>query len=432
MCGILFSYNSDNFSDLEMLKRRGPEGFTEQTNDLGYFAHSMLNTIGENTPQPYQTKNGMLLYNGSTYNSGLDNDTEWIGKRLDDNVGNTVDVVKELNGEYALIYVTEKNVVFCVDHFDNRNLWFYHDQDKRELTIASVPNIIQQKHGRSWRAEGNKIYVMDRHNFSIKVETNKIFNLDQKTNHFDHVFENFEQAVRSRYNPLHSTALLSSGFDSGVVNCAIQKMFDQVDCVSDPAGEIITTLKERTKLHKAVILLNHQGHHEEKEKMFHDILPRDDLWDDPSVNPLINIMKNYVKRRKKKVVLFGQGGDEVYNDWHEQAMGFKWTRTNGSFPQSLQLVWPWHNHNRQMQLTNTRIDFIMGYFGLESRNPMLDVNLVQAWINTSCDLKNKGNKSWMKAYMDQEKYPYTMTKVHWSYNEYKAQPWKLTNKNDLQ
>ena len=75
-------------------------------------------------------------------------------------------------------------------------------------------------------------------------------------------------------------------------------MFDQVDCVSDPAGEIITTLKERTKLHKAVILLNHQGHHEEKEKMFHDILPRDDLWDDPSVNPLINIMKNYVKRRK--------------------------------------------------------------------------------------------------------------------------------------
>ena len=114
MCGILFSYNSDNFSDLEMLKRRGPEGFTEQTNELGYFAHSMLNTIGENTPQPYQTKNGMLLYNGSTYNSGLDNDTEWIGKRLDDNVGNTVDVVKELNGEYALIYVTEKNVVFCV------------------------------------------------------------------------------------------------------------------------------------------------------------------------------------------------------------------------------------------------------------------------------------------------------------------------------
>ena len=64
-----------------MLKRRGPEGFTEQTNELGYFAHSMLNTIGENTPQPYQTKNGMLLYNGSTYNSGLDNDTEWIGKR---------------------------------------------------------------------------------------------------------------------------------------------------------------------------------------------------------------------------------------------------------------------------------------------------------------------------------------------------------------
>ena len=431
MCGILFSQNSNNFLDLEMLKRRGPEGFTEQTNSLGYFAHSMLNTIGENTPQPYQTKNGVLLYNGSTYNSGLENDTKWIGNRLDDNVGNTVDVVKELNGEYALIHVTDKNVVFCVDHFDNRNLWFYHDQDTRELTIASVPNIVQQKHGKSWRAEGNKIYIMDRHDFSIKVETNKVFNLDQKTNHFDHVFEKFEQAVRSRYNPLNSIALLSSGFDSGVINCGIQKMFNEVDCVSDPAGEIIPTLKERTKLHKAVILPNHQGHHEEKEKMFHDILPRNELWDDPTVDPLINIMKNYVVRRKKKIVLFGQGGDEVYNDWHEQTMGFKWTRTNGSFPSSLEFVWPWYNHNRQLHLCNTRTDLITGYFGLEARNPLLDIDLVQAWLNTTCELKNNGNKSWMKAYMDQENYPYATKKAHWcnqQATDYKPDLWKLTKK----
>ncbi len=137
-------------------------------------------------------------------------------------------------------------------------------------------------------------------------------------------------------------------------------------------------------------------------------------------------------KKNKKIVLFGQGGDELYNDWHEQAMGFKWTRTNGSFPPSLEFVWPWHNHNRQLHLSNTRTDFILGYFGLEARNPLLDVNLVQAWLNTTCALKNQGSKSWMKAYMDQEKYPYTMKKVHWQNNDYKPTPWKLTNKNSLQ
>ena len=110
MCGILYSKDSSGFLDLEMLKRRGPEGFTEQYTDLGYFAHSMLTTIGTNTPQPYQTKFGTLLYNGSTYNSGGENDTQWIGQRLDDKLDNTLDVVRELTGEYAFIYVTDRHV----------------------------------------------------------------------------------------------------------------------------------------------------------------------------------------------------------------------------------------------------------------------------------------------------------------------------------
>ena len=146
MCGILYSIDSNGFANLDTLKRRGPEGFKEVKNELGYFAHSMLNTIGQNTPQPYHTKSGIMLYNGSTYNSDGKNDTKWIGDKLDDNLQNTLDVIRQLNGEYAFIYVTEKNVVFCVDHFDSRNLWFYHDKDHQQLTIASLPNVIDQKH----------------------------------------------------------------------------------------------------------------------------------------------------------------------------------------------------------------------------------------------------------------------------------------------
>jgi asparagine synthetase B (glutamine-hydrolysing) len=425
MCGILYSQDSNGFSDLEMLKRRGPEGFTDLENELGYFAHSMLNTIGDNTPQPYQTRAGVLLYNGSTYNSGQANDTQWIGHKLDNNLDNTLDVVRALNGEYAFIYVTEKHVVFCVDYFDNRNLWLYHDKDARQLTLASVPNIISQKHNNAWRTDGNKIYILDRHDFSITIKTNRVFNLDQKIDHFDYVFEQFEQAVKSRYDPKTSANLMSSGFDSGVVNCATHKIFGKVECVGDPDKEVIATLKERIALHKGVMIQNTQGDQEEKIKMFNGILPVNNVWDDVETNPMINLMKKYFVPRNKKIVITGMGGDEIYNDWQRQRMGHLWTKTNGAFPSSLQLVWPWHNLVGKMQLHNTRMDFITGYFGLESRSPLLDLNLVQAWLNTTSRRKNS-YKAWIKAYMDQEKYPYSMTKVHGFMDPYQPEAWKVT------
>ena len=429
MCGILYSKDSSGFLDLEMLKRRGPEGFTEQYTDLGYFAHSMLTTIGTNTPQPYQTKFGTLLYNGSTYNSGGENDTQWIGQRLDDKLANTLDVVRELTGEYAFIYVTDWHVVFCVDHFDSRNLWFYHDTETRQLTIASIPSVVEQKHKMTWRADGNKIYVIDRHNFSVDIQVNKIWNFDQNVNHFDLVFENFERAISVRYNPDTSTNLLSSGFDSGVINCATHKIFKKVDCVSDPDKEIVSTIKERMEVHGAVILPNYGGNEKDIETMFHSIMPIDKIWGDPSVNGLVNLMKKYVSKRNKKIVITGNGGDEIYNDWQGQKSGLVWTKTNGSFPSHLQFVWGYHNHNGRMQLTNTRTDFIAGYYGLEARNPLIDVNLVQSWINTKSKLKNR-YKSWMKAYMEEHDYPYTMKKVHsWS-EPYVPEDWKITKQSN--
>ena len=126
MCGILFSQNTTNIKDLDLLKQRGPERFTELENEHGYFAHSLLNTIGESINQPFQTNNGILLYNGSTYNSQGLNDTKWLGNKLDANLSNTIELIKSLRGEYALIYVTDKHIVFCTDEFYQRNLWYYY------------------------------------------------------------------------------------------------------------------------------------------------------------------------------------------------------------------------------------------------------------------------------------------------------------------
>lgn len=428
MCGILYSQDSQGFTDLEMLKRRGPEGFTDLENDLAYFAHSMLNTIGDKTPQPYQNRFGILLYNGSTYNSGLANDTQWIGEKLDGNLDNTLNVIRELTGEYALIYATERNVVFCVDHFENRNLWFYHDQDRRTLTIASVPNLVKQKHGTAWKVFENKIYILDKQDFSIKIQTNRIFDLTQKTNNFDLVFEKLELAVKHRYIPNESVSLLSSGMDSGVINCATQKIFGEVYCLSDPQKEIFHVLKARVEFHRAKLLPNLQGHQGEKEKIFNELYPSMEVWDQPMIDPVINLIKNGVRKRKKKIVIVGNGGDEIYNDRHGQLSGHSFAKTNGSFPSCLESVWPWHNYISRLRLMNMRYDLIAGYFGVEARSPLLDVDLVQAWLNTTLKLKNQ-YKLWMKEYLLQEKYPFIMEKVHGFGDKYRPEQWKKIDEN---
>ena len=76
MCG--YYYSNKHLSNIEYLKRRGPEGWQTLDHEHGKFGHAMLNTIGTLTKQPYQTKYGILLYNGSTYNSKGDNDSKWL------------------------------------------------------------------------------------------------------------------------------------------------------------------------------------------------------------------------------------------------------------------------------------------------------------------------------------------------------------------
>ena len=102
-------------------------------------------------------------------------------------------------------------MVFAVDHFENKNLWFYHDQDTRTLTIASVPNIIKQKHGSAWKCLENKIYILDKKDYSINMQTNMVYDLTQNKNNFDLVFEKLELAVKNNYYPGKSVSLLSSG-----------------------------------------------------------------------------------------------------------------------------------------------------------------------------------------------------------------------------
>lgn len=414
MCGILYSVDGNKISDLEALQRRGPDGFNEQHNDLGYFAHSLLNTMGDSVAQPYATKKGILLYNGSTYNSRGLNDTKWLGDQLDGNLQNTVELIRSLRGEYALIYVTEDHIVFCTDEFYQRNLWFYFSGAERQITVSTIQKTVRDKHHAAWYCEENKIYIVDRKTFRIETVQNRFWNFDQKIGNYDTVIEKFEQAVKVRHDPAITTNLQSAGFDSGVINCACINLFDSHKAIIDVAKESKEIIAQRLKKHKFTVV-KYGTEQKEKIDIFQKTYNSHEVFMHTETDPLINLFRHIKEKHKNKVVITGNGGDEIYADRSGENDSLIKGRLNGAFPENLELIWPWHNQpNDRMYTGNQRFDYIAGWFGLEVRNPFLDQDLVQSWLNTTCKLKNSGHKEWIENYMKNYEYPYTTEKFHFN------------------
>jgi len=413
MCGILFSNDSIALGSTEMLERRGPEYKNTITNEFGYFFHSNLNTIGEPTKQPIDNGKGVLLYNGSTY--GMEgNDAAWISSQLDKDHVQNIEVIRNLRGEYALIYVTETHIIFCSDHFYQRNLWFYHSEREKQITISSIPSNVLNKHEAVLRCDENKIYLLDKNNYSIKCLTNKVWDFRQYKNNYDTVFEKFEQAVSNRHDPKITTNLQSSGFDSGVINAATKKLFgDKFSSVCDVRLECKDTLSQRNKIHKTYPV-SYRGQQPERKNL-EKIMPNTDIWERTELDPILNILRVYVtSKNRHKVLITGQGGDEIYNDWQSQLGGKRLGKSCGRWPEEMSLIWPYHNHYPRLTKSNTVIDFACGYYGVEARNPMLDCEVVQAWLNTTVDLKNSQYKGWMQEYMKSVDYPFTKQKIHFN------------------
>ena len=414
MCGYWYS-NKKHFKNetVDIIKRRGPEHYSELQNDLGYFGHALLTTIGSIVQQPISNNHGILLYNGSTYNSKPDNDTLWISNNLNEQVQHTVDVIRSLVGEYSLIYVTDTHTVFCTDQWSTRNLWFYYSKENRELSVSSLKKTLLDNNLPAWPAEENKIYVLDNSTFEIEIFENTTWNLTQQHNHYDYVFEAFEHAVINRHEHNLTTYLISSGYDSGVIACCAQKHFDKINTVTAIQKEDPVILAERLKYHRGKIEKVNYDEQQHDYDNLHDIMPHRFMRSN-STKALTSIIKNHMLPNHHKILITGMGGDEIYVDYSHEHRSQLFRKLGGRFPDNLSLVYPWHNFNDYNLLKqNLRVDLVCGYFGTESRLPLLDQTLFQAWLNITAKLKNSEYKGWMKQYMLQENYPISNVKYGW-------------------
>ena len=422
MCGFYFS-NINRLDHVDNLKRRGPDewNYTE-IKELGHFGSARLTTMGEVTKQPVITEwqnntKGVLLYNGSCYNSDITgNDTKWISDQLSDqNYSDFVPWIRDLDGEYSLAWATPNQIFFCTDAFGMRPLYYYYDE--RGVSIASLADTIVKKHKVFYRCQPNLIYIYDNNSKQLKTFVNKEFDLKQTVNNYDRVWELWEKAVKDRYTA-HSSILMSSGYDSGMIACTAKKFFNDLDCyyVKNPM-EVRSVIKQRIAMHEMTVieLLKGQSpdtifgnrnhpYHQSLLDMCPDIeILKSNTWCNAGDR---EICIKHMNPKGKRVLLGGDGGDDIYSDYgyHGKRMR-KQSRFGGDFPGDLDTVWPWTQNNVFKDFHN-RTEITYGYYGIEYRCPFMSTELIQAWLNTTQSLKNKKYKGWMAQYMLDHNYPY--------------------------
>ena len=109
-----------------------------------------------------------------------------------------------------------------------------------------------------------------------------------------------------------------------------------------------------------------------------------------------------------RIYLSGQGADEIISDYgFNGGKIYDHSSFGGYFPNNLEGFFPWHSFydGTQIQYLNKE-EYVAGAFGIETRYPFLDTQLVQEFLWLTSDLKNKKYKSALDEYLIQNNYPF--------------------------
>ena len=79
----------------------------------------------------------------------------------------------------------------------------------------------------------------------------------------------------------------------------------------------------------------------------------------------------------------------------------------GKFPTDLDGFFPWHSFydGTQVQYLNKE-EYVAGSFGIETRYPFLDKQLVQEFLWLTPELKNKSYKAPLQHYLSKNDFPF--------------------------
>lgn len=429
MCSFYFSNQYlGNFDAVnKFLHPRGPDK-TNMVNFDGFtFIHNLLSLTGQFRIQPYIKNNLFLLFNGEIYNyKNFDDkaecDTDVIIP-LYEKYGE--DFIKKLDGEFAILLLdlNKKIVLFSTDTFRTKPLFFSIQNKKICVSTYSTP-IKESGFANVQKAEANTLYVYNIENEKLTKKINTNFNLDQNIDNINGWIKKFDKSIekRTKYSLDKKFFIgLSSGYDSGLISCVLNKNSNiDYKAYSIAASENLSILKERLNLikNKELIFLKKESYEYFSKNLFgtktEDFVSSDfgsRISSDKASFGLAYIC-SLAQQEGRKIYISGQGADEIISDYgmHGNKI-YSHSSFGGNFPNDLKTVFPWRSFfGGTQELYLSKEEYVAGSFGIETRYPFLDVELVQEYLNLSNTLKNKEYKYVIKEYLTANGYPFENNK----------------------
>jgi asparagine synthetase B (glutamine-hydrolysing) len=412
---------------IHCVAQRGPDRTNIYQKDNDFFIHHLLHITGIKTPQPFVKDHIVVMFNGEIYNyhelgkefnKTYANEFESDGECLIDMYIKYGNIFPQyLDGEFAIVLVDYKKqiILMSTDIFGTKPL--YYSIVKDNIGIASYQNALNGLgFNNIIKVKPNQILILRyKHKYQLfKKYPVYQFDLKQHKTSYDDWITAFEKAIVKRATNTTEQVYvgLSSGYSSGSIVSVLEKygiiyksysLFGKEDKnilterleIGGENAEIITItpiMYKNTKDHlqKHCQPFNYKSHHPNPERnrfMYAD-----------QATYGIACIANKAKLDGYKIYLSGQGGNEIFSNYVEQ----------GWFPENLEDVFPWkhffHGKNEDYLMKE---DYVTGSYGLETRYPFLDKNVVQEFLWLTSELKNKHYKAPMYQLMTNLDYPFS-------------------------
>ena len=436
MCSILFSSKEiDNLDFInERIKYRGPD-YTRLINQDKYtFVHNLLSITGDFTEQPFVKDDMVCMFNGQIYNYKTFGEYKSDGEcliPLYEKYG--VDFVKHLDGEFTILLVDFKEDILVVttDIFSTKPLYMSAD-DEKTFGFSSYASPLQRLDFKNiYKIPANKTYIFKLSKFGlIEERTLHDFDLNQHKDNFDDWNTAFSNSMTKRATDIreHLYLGLSSGYDSGVIACELFKrkipykvytvmgrehpdvVLERHNIIKEFAEVELLDIKQdrercRQYIHNNIDPFRFNIYTSDKSK--YDRYFNADLHDDYGAIGLTFICE-HAKKDNRKIYLSGQGADEIFADYgHKGESKGRHSELGGIFPKDLSTVFPWPNFFESSQEAFlVKEEYIAGAFGLETRYPFLDKDVVQEFLWLDSELKNKYYKSVLHNYLYKNNFPF--------------------------
>lgn len=422
MCGFGVTNKIGLTGSNKFCQKRGPDMTNVRVINGVEFLHNLLHITGSIVPQPIQKDNIVCVFNGEIYNYRSFGSYNSDGECIPDVYAQYGDdFVKRLDGEFAicLIDFTKNKILISVDTFSCKPLWYEFKGDK--FCIGSYNSqLVGIGFGNGKKLKSNTTQVYDLKNLKlIKEISNTKFDINQHKNSFDDWLTAFSKSISKRTANTNKGIFvgMSSGYDSGAIACELEKQKANFKAYSITNNENSEVLNARLK-----IITNNQPFQmtpeeferwkQELRNHCEDFHYQDHFFDynikKDQASMGLSAICHRANKENRRIYFSGQGADEIISDYGFNGKKiYKHSSFGGLFPSNLNDFFPWHSFwdGTQIQYLNKE-EYVAGHFGIETRYPFLDKDLVQEFLWLSVNLKNSKYKSCLDEYLKVNNFPY--------------------------